>query len=90
MLLSMWRWLSEIGFWVIWGKRIAEEELQGEDRAAYGANVIQKLSKELTYEYGKGFDETSLYWFVRFYKSFPEIFDTACKKSVLRLSWSHF
>ena len=58
--------------------------------AAYGASVIKKLSKELTEEYGKGFEETSLYWFVRFYKGFPEIFDTVCKKSVLRLSWSHF
>lgn len=64
--------------------------MQGEERAAYGASVIKKLSKELTEEYGKGFEETSLYWFVRFYKAFPEIFDTVCKKSVLRLSWSHF
>ena len=39
--------------WLL-GKRIAEEELQGEDRAAYGANVIKRLSKELTDEYGKG------------------------------------
>ena len=75
--------------WLL-GKRIAEEELQGEERAAYGASVIKKLSKELTEEYGKGFEETSLYWFVRFYKGFPEIFDTVCKKSVLRRSWSHF
>jgi hypothetical protein len=75
--------------WLL-GKRIAEEELQGEERAAYGASVIKKLSKELTEEYGKGFEETSLYWFVRFCKGFPEIFDTVCKKSVLRLSWSHF
>lgn len=45
--------------WLL-GKRIAEEELQGEDRAAYGANVIKRLSKELTDEYGKGFDETSI------------------------------
>ena len=75
--------------WLL-GKRIAEEELHGEERAAYGASVIKKLSKELTEEYGKGFEETSLYWFVRFYKGFPEIFDTVCKKSVLRLSWSHF
>ena len=81
--------------WLL-GKRIAEEEeeeeeeLQGEDRAEYGASVIKKLSNELIVEYGKGFDETSLYWFVRFYKGFPEIFDTVCKNSVLRLSWSHF
>ena len=64
--------------WLL-GKRIAEEELQGEERAAYGASVIKKLSKELTEEYGKGFEETSLYWFVRFYKGFPEIFDTGVK-----------
>lgn len=38
--------------WLL-GKCIAEEELQGEGRAAYGANVIQKLSKELTDEYGR-------------------------------------
>lgn len=30
------------------GRRIAEEELQGDDRAKYGAEVIKRLSKELT------------------------------------------
>ncbi|MBO5353455.1 MAG: hypothetical protein J6J42_08290 [Lachnospiraceae bacterium] len=30
--------------WLI-GYRIAEEELQGENRAEYGAGVIQKLAK---------------------------------------------
>ncbi len=33
--------------WLI-GYRIAEEELAGENRAEYGANIIKKLSKELT------------------------------------------
>ena len=46
--------------WLI-GCRIAEEELQGEDRAEYGASVIKKLAKELTAEYGKGFTKTNLY-----------------------------
>lgn len=38
--------------WLI-GYRIAEEELRGEDRAEYGANVIKTLSSELTKVYGK-------------------------------------
>ena len=33
--------------------RIASEELQGEDRAKYGAEIIKKLSKELSVEYVK-------------------------------------
>ncbi len=43
--------------WLL-GKRIADEELQGEDRA----------------EYGKGFAKSNLYQLVQFYKFFPEIF----------------
>lgn len=35
------------------GYRIAEEELAGENRAEYGANIIKKLSKVLTEKYGK-------------------------------------
>ena len=75
--------------WLL-GKRIAEEELQGEDRAIYGAKVIKKLSQELTDEYGKGFTKTNLYQFCEFYKAFPEIFHTACGKSAILLSWSHY
>ena len=56
--------------WLI-GYRIAEEELKGENRAEYGANVIKKLSRELTKLYGKGFTKTNLYNFYSFYKCFP-------------------
>ena len=48
--------------WLI-GCRIAEEELQGADRAEYGAKIIAKLAKDLTAEYGKGFTKTNLYNF---------------------------
>ena len=48
--------------WLI-GRRIAEEELNGEDRAEYGLNIIKQLSKELTDIYGKGFTKTNLYSF---------------------------
>ena len=74
--------------WLI-GRRIAEEELAGKDRADYGVEVIKKLSKELGQQFGKGFAKTNLYSFYLFYKTYPEIFHTACGKSEL-LSWSHY
>ena len=55
--------------WLI-GYRIAEEGFLGADRAEYGANVIAKLSKTLTSEYGKGFTKTNLYNFYSFYKEY--------------------
>lgn len=75
--------------WLI-GYRIAEEELAGENRAEYGANIIKNLSKELTQKYGKGFTKTNLYSFYRFYKCFPEIFHSVSGKSLIRLSWTHY
>lgn len=66
--------------WLL-GKRIAEEELQGEDRAKYGTQLIKQLSVDLTGKYGKGFSYVSLYGFVKFYKCFPEIFYAVRKKS---------
>ena len=75
--------------WLL-GYRIASEELQGEKRAEYGTEVIKKLSKELTKDYGKGFDYSSLYKFVRFYKAFPDILDSPSPKSAPLLSWTHY
>ena len=51
--------------WLI-GYRIAEEELKGENRAEYGANVIKKLSYELTKLYGKGFTKNKFIQFLFF------------------------
>lgn len=75
--------------WLI-GCRIAEEEIDGSDRAEYGANIIKKLSKELTAQYGRGYDRSNLYHCLRFYKEFPQIVDTACRQSYIRLTWSHY
>lgn len=75
--------------WLI-GYRIAEEELKGEGRADYGTEIIKKLSKELKEEYGKGFDARNLYYFLNFYKTFPNILNTVCSKSNGLLSWSHY
>ncbi len=59
-------------YWMI-GKRIVEEEQGGEDRAAYGKEIIKKLSVELSQEFGKGFSERSLREFRQFYLTFPQL-----------------
>lgn len=74
--------------WLL-GKRIADEELKGKNRAEYGKEIIKKLADFLTNKYGKGFDFSSLYKYVRFYKEFPEILDLASPKFYL-LSWTHY
>ena len=75
--------------WLL-GKRIADEEMNGEERAEYGLEVIKKLAKELTDFYGKGFTKTNLYSFYQFYKMFPNIFHSVSGKSVPLLSWTHY
>lgn len=84
---SIQRSYREIGSLVI---VIASEELQGEDRAKYGAEIIKKLAKELSAEYGRGYTKSNLYSFYSFYKTYPEIFQTSPGKSVGLLSWSHY
>ena len=75
--------------WLI-GYRIAEEELKGQDRANYGKEIIKKISKELADEYGKGFDSRNLYYFLNFYKTFPNILNAVSSKSNALLSWTHY
>lgn len=50
------------------GKRIVEEEQNGNKRAEYGKNLIKTLSKKLTKEFGKGFSETNLEQMRKFFK----------------------
>ena len=75
--------------WML-GRRIHDEELEGQDRAAYGKQVIKNLSKNLSAQYGRGFDQRSLYRFLRFYETYPNFLTTALSKSGGLLSWSHY
>ena len=79
---------TEIDFLV--GKRIVDEELNGESRAEYGAEVIKKLSKDLKAQYGRGYTKINLYNFYSFYKMYPEIFHSESGKSNVKLSWTHY
>ena len=66
--------------WLL-GKRIADEELQGENRAEYGKEIIKKLADHLSNLYGKGFTKSNLYQFVQFFKCYPDIFHSMRGKS---------
>jgi hypothetical protein len=48
-----------ISYWKI-GQLIVEDEQKGNERAEYGKFVLKNLSKKLTFEFGKGFDESNL------------------------------
>jgi len=71
-------------YWEI-GKRIVEEEQQGNTRADYGKGLLKGLATELKAEFGKGFDERELRRIRQFYLTFP-IRDTLRPE----LSWSHY
>jgi predicted nuclease of restriction endonuclease-like (RecB) superfamily len=73
-------------YWQI-GKLLKVSVLEGE-RAAYGMQVISRLSAELTKKYGKGWSPEQLRHCLRFAESFPDeqIVYALCTK----LSWSHF
>lgn len=70
-------------YWNI-GKIIMEIQ-QGDERATYGETVLEKLSKKLTDEFGKGFSKRNLERMRKFYIYFP-IATTVSSQ----LSWSHY
>lgn len=53
------------------GKMIVEAQ-GGEERAAYGNQLIKNISRYLTVEYGKGFTLTNLKYMRQFYLAFPK------------------
>ena len=57
-------------YWHI-GKRINEEVL-GNQRAEYGKQIVSIVSRQLTEEYGKGFNEKSLRRMMQFAELFPD------------------
>lgn len=71
-------------YWNV-GRKIVEEEQRGEERAGYGAHLIQRLSESLGSEFGRGFSVQSLWNMRQFYQCFPIL-------SALRreLTWTHY
>lgn len=73
-------------YWRI-GQRIHIELLGGE-RAAYGAQIVATLSRQLVQEYGRGFAEKNLRRMVQFAQAFPD--EQIVATLWRQLSWSHF
>ena len=51
--------IAVLTYWKV-GKRIVEEEQQGEKRAEYGTQLIKSLAEVLSAEYGNSFNEKNL------------------------------
>lgn len=58
--------------WLI-GRRIVEQEQQGKIRAEYGKHVVELASQVLTKEFGRGFSETQIKSFRKFYLTFSDL-----------------
>ncbi len=71
-------------YWEI-GKYIVDFEQKGNNRAEYGAELLNRLSKDLTLHYGKGFSRSNILYMRKLYQTFP-------KSETLshQLSWSHY
>jgi predicted nuclease of restriction endonuclease-like (RecB) superfamily len=60
-----------LAYWLI-GREIVEELQGGKERAAYGQQVLDDLSRRLTERFGKGFSVTNLRSFRIFYTIYAE------------------
>ena len=69
------------------GKRIVEEEQNGNKRAEYGKNLIKTLSEKLTKEFGKGFSQRNLEQMRAFYSRYS---NSQTLSAEFKLSWSHY
>jgi predicted nuclease of restriction endonuclease-like (RecB) superfamily len=84
-------------YWLT-GKDIVEEELQGKNRATYGAQLLKIMAEKLKKKLGQGFNITNLRYMKRFYviyQSLIPIRRTASGEFIIDnadipLSWSHY
>jgi predicted nuclease of restriction endonuclease-like (RecB) superfamily len=67
------------------GQHIVEFEQDGKAKAEYGSELLDRLSKDLTLEFGKGFSRSNLVYMRKFYLAFPN-----SETLSHQLSWSHY
>lgn len=71
-------------YWHI-GEYIVKFEQEGKLRAEYGKKVMEKLSRDLTLQFGRGFGRSNVFMFRQFYLAYPKIQTLSGQ-----LSWSHY
>ncbi len=74
-------------YWNV-GRRIVEQEQKGNQRAEYGAAMMDVLASEVTKEYGKSYSKRNLQYFRKFYQCFPDI--EIVNSCVHNLTSTHF
>ena len=83
-----------VTYWQI-GRRIVEQEQHGADRADYGEQLLERLGRDLSAQFGRGFSAVNLRRMRSFYSEFS---DSSLIRSTLStesespfpLSWSHY
>ncbi len=71
-------------YWEI-GRQIVEYEQKGNERAEYGSDVLNRLSRDLTERYGKGFSRGNIHYMRKLYLTYPKV-QTLSEL----LTWSHY
>ena len=76
-----------LAYWLI-GRRIVVEEQKGSKRAAYGERLLERISRELSSEFGNGFGEPHLRNCRLFYKAYPT--ESEIRYALrIKLTWTH-
>lgn len=73
-------------YWNV-GRRIVEEEQNGNSRAEYGKRLIAELANNLKKDYGSGYGKRNLAYYRQFYLVFKDI--EILHEFVHNLSWTH-
>lgn len=71
-------------YWHI-GQHIVEFEQGGKEKADYGSGLLDRLSKDLSTQYGKGFSRSNVFYMRKLYLCFQNS-ETLSHK----LTWSHY
>jgi len=75
-----------LAYWLV-GRRLVVEEQKGK-RAAYGEHLLERISRELTAEFGRGFAEPQLRNCRLFYKTYST--ESAIRYALrIKLTWTH-
>src|SRR5438105_1126512 len=71
-------------YWRI-GERIVREEQRGQERAAYGARLLERLGRALSQEFGRAMSERNLQQMRQFYLAYP--IANAVRSELI---WTHY
>ena len=79
--------ITVLTYWQV-GRRIVEEEQQGERRAEYGSGLIETLAQVLSMDYSRGFSARDLRNYRQLYLCFNDL--EIWYTRVPNLTWSHY